>query len=91
LRSLLFHRLLAIRPRSLLRGKAEEPVLALGQELLEMFDLELESRRVGALQPGVFHDELVKLFVKPVVLPIEQDCDLSQDLQVLFPLDLDHG
>jgi hypothetical protein len=29
--------------------------------------------------------------VKPVVLPIEQDCDLSQDLQVLFPLDLDHG
>jgi hypothetical protein len=29
--------------------------------------------------------------VEPVVLPIEQDCDLSQGLQVLFPLDLDHG
>ena len=84
-------RLLADRPRPLLRGAPEEPVLALGEKLLQLIDLELERCRVRPLQSSDFHLEFMKPFKEPEVLPIEQGGDLSQHLDVLLPLDRDHG
>jgi hypothetical protein len=42
------------------------------------------------MRPPETPAELVKLFVEPEVLAIEQGGDLSQDLDVLLPLDPKH-
>src|SRR6266508_471997 len=77
-------------PRALLRRRAEERPLALGEELLEKFELELGGGPGVAAQTGELGGQGVELGVEFVVLALEEDRDLTEHLRIADRIEPEH-
>ncbi len=77
--------------RTLLRRVAEQSLLALRQKLLQLRELQLQRRRVGAAEAADLALERLDALTEGLILSKEQEGNLSQDLDILLLLDLNHA
>src|SRR5439155_11273686 len=77
-------------PRTLLRRCAEERALALGEQLLEKFELEFRGGAGIAAQTGEFSGQGLELGVEFVVFALEEDRDLTKHLRIADRIEPEH-
>lgn len=78
------------RARALLRRRAEERVLALGEQLLEKFEFEFGGGPGVAAQAGEFGGQGLELGVEPIVLALEEHRDLTEHLRIADRIETEH-